>query len=148
MLTRRNVLKDRGRDHMTNHSLPVLMGPSASVQAVARVASSVTEDVQIRRSAAKDVNQECHTVHGSQRIATLTMAPGYTTQDVTDQETRKEAITGEQNMLVIITEADNGGMLALDCMMMVLVILVMVACFYLIQHIKLQTFLTNVAVLS
>merc|ERR1719427_836225 len=80
---------------MTGHSIPVLISLSASVQEVARAASSATEDVKIIRSATKDVNQECRTAHGSQRTAIPTMAPEYTTQDLTDQETRKEDTIGD-----------------------------------------------------
>jgi len=99
LMMRRNAPKEREMDHMTSHSMPVLMVPTASVQEVARVASSATKDVEIIRSATKDVNQECHTVHGSLRTVILTMVPEYITQDLTDQETRN--ITGKEIILVM-----------------------------------------------
>ena len=86
---------------VTDLSEPVLMTPPALAQGVARAALLSTEDVPMVTSATDNASQESPIVHGSPKIATLTMAPGYTTQDLADQETRKEGITGEQNTLVI-----------------------------------------------
>merc|ERR1712142_198336 len=98
LMMRRNAPKEREMVHMTSHSMPVLMGLHASVQVAAKAASSITKDVQMVRSAIKDVNQECHTVHGSQRTAILTMASGNITQELTDQETREEEVVTERTV--------------------------------------------------
>jgi len=79
---------------MTDPSNPVLMVLGASALVQARDASSATRDVPMAGSAAEDVPQEYRTVLGSPRIATLTTAPGSTTQDHSGRETRREDITG------------------------------------------------------
>ena len=87
--------------------MPVLMGPRASAQAVAIVVSSTSENVPTIRNATKDVNQECHTVHGSQRTAIQTMAPENTTQEIKGQKTNQEDTTLEDFSLAMLRQTLN-----------------------------------------